>query len=613
MDELTFGVVYERVFSHVKQLPNNIPGTLYVVNGDNKVVISKSFAGMGNLATEEIIRTAAQTAMLEEQSIRLCGEEHELDRLFPYVSYAIPLHDYSKLVACLGLIVPISNDQPHLMEFLKTLSIAISVGYQFYRLEVLNIRRNKGMSDEVHRRDMLIAIANKFHSTMNTEEVVYLIVDTIYELYPDVFVEIYLSLDLKVNKPNYPIKSLNVEEVDELTLLAFRDGIMQVRQYYDRCCMALPIRGNQGVYGVLHIEREGDSGFTKREQENIQFITDAGGSAFENAQLYEQSRQLIQELRMINEMARQMNRSLRLQDVLNYIQDQISSSFKADYCLILTFDPHKNVFRVISSLNDEYIGEELSADAGILGKLYRSKESYIISGKEEKIGIHDPLQAFPHRSALLVPLLQNGEITGAIVVLDQEMGYFSYEDLKFLHLISQHTSLAITNATLHVEMERLIITDNLTGLHTRKYLNDRILESMKLHAYGSMLLIDVDNFKKVNDKHGHLVGDDILMQVSNILKENIRSTDVAARWGGEELVVYLPNVSNDQALAVAERIREQVASRTNPSVTVSIGVSSWKQEDPVKSTDQLFFDADQALYYVKNHGKNSVLSACQVK
>lgn len=609
MDDLTFGVVYERVFSYVKHLPENIPGLLYVVDGKNKVVLSKTFAGMDVLSADQLIRTAVGQAMLKDEACKLTGNEHDFEDLHSYTSYAVPLHDYSRLVASLGLIVPKTNDQPNLMDFLQTLSISVEIGYQFYHMEVLNIRRNKGISDEVHRRDMLIAIAKRFHSTMNAQEVIYGIIDTIYELYPDVFVEIYMSLDLQISKSNYPIKSLNVEEVDELTLLAFRDGIMQARHYNDRFCIALPIRGNQGVYGVLHIERQGGRIFSNREQENIQFITDAGGSAFENAQLYEQSRQLIHELRLINEMARQMNKSLRLQDVLSYIQEQITSAFKAEYCFILSFDPYKNVFRIVSSLNDDHIGLELNAQEGILGKLYRSKESYIISGKENGYVENDPFETFPHRSGLLVPLLQNGEITGAIVVLDQKSGYFSYEDLKFLHLISQHTSLAITNATLHVEMERLIITDNLTGLYTRKYLNDRIVESMQKHAFGSMLLIDIDYFKKVNDQYGHLIGDDILMQVARILKENIRSTDVAARWGGEELVVYLPNVSDDQALHIAERIRSQVALNTKPAITVSIGVSTWTQEESIKSPDQLFFDADQALYYVKNHGKNSVLSS----
>lgn len=597
--------------SHVHRLPNNIPGILYVVNLHNELLTKKSL-GAGLELTEHLLAyTAVRKTIVLGKPAMITGLEHDYDDLNSYVSYSVPLFDYSKPVGGLGLIVPEHYADPFLLDLLQTLTIGITIGYQSYHSEIQNLRLNKAMSEEVQRRDLLYGIASKFHSTMNAEQVVYSILDTIKGLYPDIHVMLYLSLDIESLNPAYPVKSLNMDVTDELTLLAFRDGIPKISSCGSNYCIASPIRGNQGVYGVLRMEKEGMHGFHIREQEFIQFISDAGGSAFENAQLYEQSRHLIQELRLINEMAKQMNRSLRLNDVLEYILKQIKDAFHSDYCFILTFDQKEKIYRIISSYEAEHVGLQLPADSGPLGKLYRNKESYIFSDSEMAKGTDrdEAFSIFPHSSVLLVPFIQNGELTGAIAVLDKRKGYFTYENLKLLQLIAQHTSLAITNASLHLEMERLIITDTLTGLNTRKHLNEITKESMMSDDQGSMILIDIDNFKKVNDRYGHLVGDEILVQVAKVLKDCIRSNDVASRWGGEELAVYLPRVSHEIALAIAERIRLRVIESTKPQISVSIGVSTWEQGEGEHTPQTLFLEADQALYYAKNNGRNQVVSS----
>jgi diguanylate cyclase (GGDEF)-like protein len=119
-------------------------------------------------------------------------------------------------------------------------------------------------------------------------------------------------------------------------------------------------------------------------------------------------------------------------------------------------------------------------------------------------------------------------------------------------------------------------------------------------------VVDIDNFKRVNDTYGHQVGDKILIQASNIIKSSIRDSDVAARWGGEELTVYLPQVAKDQSLRIAERIRQRVMNETSPQVTVSCGVSDWNWEEDKISVESLFYRADMALYEAKHNGRNQI-------
>ena len=122
----------------------------------------------------------------------------------------------------------------------------------------------------------------------------------------------------------------------------------------------------------------------------------------------------------------------------------------------------------------------------------------------------------------------------------------------------------MSNATLHAEVRRMVITDNLTGLFARHYLNERIGRKQLRDSSGSLIVVDIDHFKKINDTYGHQVGDNILIQVSGIIRTSIRDSDIAARWGGEELAIYLPLLGIEQTERVAERIRYRVENETNP-------------------------------------------------
>jgi diguanylate cyclase (GGDEF)-like protein len=108
----------------------------------------------------------------------------------------------------------------------------------------------------------------------------------------------------------------------------------------------------------------------------------------------------------------------------------------------------------------------------------------------------------------------------------------------------------------------------------------------------------------VNDSYGHQIGDKILKQVCSIIKSSIRRTDIAARWGGEELAIYLPGAQVGNGYQIAETIRMRVANETNPKVTVSCGIAEWTRDSEEISVDSLFYYADMALYKAKNNGRN---------
>ncbi|MDQ0661047.1 sensor domain-containing diguanylate cyclase [Paenibacillus sp. W2I17] len=165
------------------------------------------------------------------------------------------------------------------------------------------------------------------------------------------------------------------------------------------------------------------------------------------------------------------------------------------------------------------------------------------------------------------------------------------------------------------QLETLASTDLLTGLKNRRFFQEKMLESLMMfrekQRYFSLLVVDIDHFKSINDTYGHPIGDLVLGNLAGLLQSVSRSTDVVARYGGEEFVIILPDCEEEQAIGIAERYRSQVASADwgEYNITVSIGAATVVEEDTEKS---LFQRADNALYASKTGGRNRVTHAAQM-
>ncbi len=159
-------------------------------------------------------------------------------------------------------------------------------------------------------------------------------------------------------------------------------------------------------------------------------------------------------------------------------------------------------------------------------------------------------------------------------------------------------------------LEYLSFHDNLTNLYNRHYfmstLKDHFNHLLRQNGISGILMIDLDYFKKINDEYGHVIGDKILKQFSVILSKALRSGDVAARWGGEEFIVLLPETNKDQSMMLARRLTEAVEKHSfesNIDLTISVGVSQYKSSDSIESWIER---ADTALYQAKNDGRNCI-------
>ena len=175
-----------------------------------------------------------------------------------------------------------------------------------------------------------------------------------------------------------------------------------------------------------------------------------------------------------------------------------------------------------------------------------------------------------------------------------------------------HAVIALENARLHGMVERQALVDDLTGLANRRAaanaLHAEAARAVRLQTPLAVVLADLDGFKDVNDAHGHAVGDEVLRAFADVLRETVRESDVAGRWGGEEFLLLLPGADLDGAMQLAERVRIGLAARSIPSVpglrvTASFGVAEYAGE---ANSEQLLAAADGALYRAKRAGKDRV-------
>ncbi|WP_063846077.1 sensor domain-containing diguanylate cyclase [Paenibacillus sp. FJAT-27812] len=459
---------------------------------------------------------------------------------------------------------------------------------------------------EADRRNALFQAAKRLYDQIDVSSVLSELLLSLEMLFPSSEVDLYLSQDHLNGDPRVkPLVFKNAEH--DLVAKAFLNGKSVTEHDRDGTLrLAVPMTGKQAAYGVLRMSI-GPGKWDEADLPAFLLLADTSGSAFENAKLYEQSNLLINELRLINELTKRLNQSLRLKEIFQFASSELLTIFDADFCCVLQLNKEKNQFVVMSSNFPALASEHFSPDYGFCGMVYRTKEPLIISDYwHTRVVTSKLMDNTSSRSLIAAPILVDGEVVGVILVTHKAPNFFSYENYKLLQVMSTHIGLAVTNASLHAEVRRMVITDNLTGLHARHYLNEQIQNRQRKDPFGSLILVDIDLFKRVNDTFGHQVGDRILIQVSDIIRSSIRHGDIAARWGGEELAVYLPGIRAEQAYRIAERIRLQVEKDTDPVVTVSCGVSEWTFEDEKVSVESLFYRADMALYEAKHNGRNCI-------
>lgn len=261
--------------------------------------------------------------------------------------------------------------------------------------------------------------------------------------------------------------------------------------------------------------------------------------------------------------------------------------------------------------------QALKTGEGIPGHAAQERRSVVLEHIPEKCHIQVNVGfsiALPNEVAAY-PLMYKEKVLGVMLLGTFE--HYPVEELPLVEYLANQIAITLDNALTHEKVERLSIADGLTGLFNRRFLSERLEEefskALRYEAPLSILIMDVDFFKRVNDAFGHLVGDNALVTVAQVLRQSVRESDLVGRYGGEEFVVLLPHTEIEKALTVAEKIRLAVSETSVPGMgerrlTISIGAAGFP-DMRVDSMQELVRKADEALYRAKEGGRNQVVRA----
>jgi diguanylate cyclase (GGDEF)-like protein len=328
------------------------------------------------------------------------------------------------------------------------------------------------------------------------------------------------------------------------------------------------------------------------------------------------------EVNVFHELGKALTSSLQLDQVLRTIMEKINEVLRPDTWSLLLMDVDKQelYFQIATGAGAEALKDvRIKVGQGLAGWVAQSGQTVAVpdTSKDSRFfGQVDERTKVATRSIVAVPVRFREQCLGVIELINciGPEG-FSQRDLALLEALADYAAIAIENARHVQRIHELTITDDCTSLYNARHLNFMLdTEIYRSHRYAfefSLIFIDLDHFKNVNDTHGHLVGSKLLAEIGEAVKEKCRLIDLAFRYGGDEFVVLLPQTSKENALGVARRlhrlIRETIWLKDtglNVHVTASVGVASYPTDSRTKA--ELLHLADEAMYLVKNTSRDNI-------
>jgi len=318
------------------------------------------------------------------------------------------------------------------------------------------------------------------------------------------------------------------------------------------------------------------------------------------------------DLQRLNNFLKQISKSSEVHQIIGETLKTIREHSETPMAAVMIFDMQGKLriadeFGWEETWKDRYHEYPLTRYSLTLAPILVFKKPLLCSDIFKHTELVHSFAGTPVKSLFAYPIVVDDEtVVGAVVITDYQVKSISEEESQILVSITHQASIALQNALAIEEEKRKADTDGLTGLYNRRYFNEIIEKLVKRDRNLSLIMIDVDNFKKYNDTYGHPAGDQLLKKVAGVIVEAVREGDIVARYGGEEIAVVLRNCANALAMQIAERIRrsvEQLKDVQTP-VTVSLGVATLPQH--AADVRSLIEYADKSLYEAKHTGKNRV-------
>ncbi|HEX8814718.1 MAG TPA: diguanylate cyclase [Terriglobales bacterium] len=405
--------------------------------------------------------------------------------------------------------------------------------------------------------------------------------------------------------------------------LLIRSGIEKARERLGttflpadpaKCFCAAPILlggRSAGVMAVLSVDRE-----YVYEQRDLEVLQTAAGQvsvAVENARLFAEEQRRSRHLAFLNSVSKTAISSEDSEQMMSEIVSHIQKNFRFDHIGIGIFDyTRKEIeIRAEAGVSANTLGKRIPLGTGILGRVARTGESALLqtSGSTQLQGVLPDA-----RAVLCLPITYGETLLGVLNIESREENALAPEDVLIMNTLADLLATALHNSFVFQKLQQQSITDGLTGVKTRRFLWEALSSEWKRASRSgrpfSVVLMDLDKFKDVNDTLGHLEGDLVLARVGRLLEQKCRQSNVVARYGGDEFIILMPETGAEQARTLAERLRQWLS--TDPMlqdhmITGSFGVASFPLHG--FTAEEIIRVADAGMYISKHAGGDRVSTA----
>lgn len=376
----------------------------------------------------------------------------------------------------------------------------------------------------------------------------------------------------------------------------------------------VPLIAYNKAIGVMALRAVQENLYDEGHLEMMRVLASEASIAIENARLFRGEQTKSRHLALLNNISRHAITTLDPEEMLARVAEQLERGLAFDHVGIglLDYATKEVIIQAEGGRRRGALGRRLPLGETIVGRVARSGQICVernLTGEEVPGTVLEG-----STSVIALPIFYADQLHGVFYVETEEPTDFSEEDVRLLHTLADLVSVALHNALTLQKAQEQAITDGLTGVKTHRYLMEALSAEWKRATragrYFSIVLIDLDRFKFVNDFYGHLEGDLVLHRVGQILEQNCRRSDVVARYGGDEFVILMPETNAAQAVQIAEKLRPAICEDPllrEKTISASFGIASFPLHG--STPQELIQVADASMYISKHEGGNIVSTA----
>jgi diguanylate cyclase (GGDEF)-like protein len=402
------------------------------------------------------------------------------------------------------------------------------------------------------------------------------------------------------------------------------DGVIHDLFYYTsdemiKSLIIMPATDDDKIKGVLLVDSRDFQFFSSKEENLLSLVSYQIMQELNNFKIMREIEYNARQSNILNLLGKRLNASLDLNDTIQVMITSISNLIKSNLIAVIFLNEDEMLCKINAVQGERYerlVGKEFKKDEGICNFVIEKKKKVLFkdfSSVADKKNIFDNnLKLKDMEMVFLLPLIANDIPFGAVLIANKAPINLSDNTVNTIETLVNQSAISIANAKIYLKMEMMATTDGLTGLFNHRCFQEKITEEMdRIKRYPenlSLLLMDIDHFKKFNDTYGHPIGDKVLKLTADIFSKSLRKVDFAARYGGEEFVAILVNTNKKGALKMGERIRKNIENEIinidskDMNITVTVGIATYPEDS--KDKKGLINLADKALYYGKETGRN---------